>query len=375
MIYLDNAATSWPKPAQVLRSAAGVMEKPFGNPGRGGHRAALAAGRVVNACREAAAELLDGVPERVIFTLNCTDALNMAIRGSLHRGDHVLVTHDAHNAVMRPLAGLEARGEITMSVLRAGADGLIPIESVEEAVTPRTALCILTHASNVTGVVQPVKELAAAAHRFGLPVLVDAAQTAGSLELSNTGADLLAMPGHKGLLGPMGTGILYVGEHVDLRPLREGGTGSASESVHQPLLLPDRYESGTLQMPAIAGLLQGIRFVQANRQAIHEYENYLIDRLRGALGEMPGVLAYGAAEAPHVGVLSFNVEGHESAEVADALDAQGICVRGGLHCAPCMHRWLGTQGTVRASVGPYSTEAEIDALVKAVGKIAGGLAE
>ena len=225
----------------------------------------------------------------------------------------------------------------------------------------------------MTGVVQPVRELAEAAHGFGLPVLVDAAQTAGSLDLHGLGADLLAMPGHKGMLGPMGTGILYVGEEVDLRPLREGGTGSASESVHQPLLLPDRYESGTLQLPALAGLLQGIRFIQTHGTAIHEYESYLIDHLRERLNGIDGVTVYGAADAPHVGVLSFNLEGHESAEVADALDARGICVRGGLHCAPCMHRWLGTQGTVRASVGPFSTEAEIDSLADAVEEMAKGM--
>ena len=372
MIYLDNAATSWPKPPQVLRAATGVMTQPFGNPGRGGHKASLYAGRVVTACREALAGLLGGEPERIVFTLNCTDALNTALRGSLRRGDHVLVTHDAHNAVMRPLAGLERRGEISLSVLRAGEDGLIAPEAIDEAVRPATALCVLTHASNVTGTVQPVRALIAAAHRYGLPVLLDAAQTAGSEDLRGIGADMIAMPGHKGLLGPMGVGVLWLGEHAAPRPLREGGTGSASESVQQPDILPDRYESGTLQLPAIAGLLQGVRFVQANGTAIREYEGYLIDMLRKGFGELPEVTVYGAADAPHVGVLSFNIQGRECAEVADLLDRRGFCLRGGLHCAPCMHRWLGTQGTVRASVGPYSTEAEIKSLIAAVQDIAQG---
>jgi len=375
MIYLDNAATSWPKPPQVLRAAAGVMQQPFGNPGRGGHSASLRAGRVVNACREAAAQYLGVAPERIIFTLNCTDGLNLALRGMLHREDHVLVTHDAHNAVMRPLAGMEARGEITLSVLRAGADGIIPEEALTEAVTPATALCVLTHASNVTGTLQPARELIRAAHGFGLPVLLDAAQTAGAVSLRGLGADMVAMPGHKGLLGPMGTGILYVGEHVSLRPLREGGTGSASESVHQPELLPDRYESGTLQLPAIAGLLQGIRFVQAHGEDIHQYETYLIDQLRQRLEDIPGVTVYGNGAAPHVGVLSFNIQGRESAETADLLNGLGFCLRGGLHCAPCMHRWLGTQGTVRASVGPYSTEAEITRLAEAAAGLAANKAQ
>ena len=369
MIYLDNAATSWPKPPQVIQAAAGVMMQPFGNPGRGGHKASLRAGRVVSACREALAELLNSAPERVIFTLNCTDAINMALRGSLRRGDHVLITHDAHNAVMRPLAGMEARGEISLSVLPAGADGIIAPGAIDAAVRPDTALCVLTHASNVTGTIQPVAQLAAEAHGYGLPVLLDAAQTAGTADISHTGADMIAMPGHKGLLGPMGTGILWLSEHVSPRPLREGGTGSASESVHQPELLPDRYESGTLQMPAIAGLLQGVRFVRAHGPAIHEYETYLSDTLRNALAQMPEVEVYGAAEAPHVGVLSFNLRDRECAETADLLDQKGFCLRGGLHCAPCMHRWLGTQGTVRASVGPFTTEGEIQQLIEAVGQI------
>ena len=370
VIYLDNAATSWPKPESVLRAVMGVQQKPFGNPGRGGHRASLCAGRVVYACREEAARFLGGVPERVIFTLNCTDALNMALRGFLHKGDHVLITHDAHNAVMRPLCGMEKRGEITLSVLRAGADGVIAPEAIDEAVTPATALCVLTHASNVTGTIQDAKGLAEASHRYGVPVLLDAAQTAGTINLADIGADLLAMPGHKGLLGPMGTGILYVGEQMDLRPLREGGTGSSSESVYQPQLLPDRYESGTLALPGLAGLLQGIRFVRQHCAEIHAYEVQLIDELRSGLKNIPGVKVYGDDAVPHGGVLSFNIAGYDSAETADRLDRAGFCLRGGLHCAPSMHHFLGTEGTVRASVGPFSTGREIDLLLAEVEKIA-----
>lgn len=371
MIYLDNAATSWPKPQRVLEAMTGVQQKLFGNPGRGGHQASLRAGRVVYACREEAAKLLGGVPERVIFTLNCTDAIHLALRGFLHRGDHVLITHDAHNAVMRPLCGMEKRGEITLSVLRAGADGIIGAEAIDEAVTPKTALCVLTHASNVTGIVQPAEELVQACHRYGIPVLLDAAQTAGVLPLAGIGADLLAMPGHKGLLGPMGTGILYAGEGVDLRSVREGGTGSSSESVYQPQILPDKYESGTLPLPALAGLLQGIRFVRAHGEDIHQYENQLIDELRAGLVAIPGIMVYGDAQAPHVGVLSFNIQGMDSGEVSDLLDERGFCLRGGLHCAPSMHHYLGTQGTVRASVGPFSTGQEIDLLLENVRQIAG----
>jgi len=370
MIYLDNAATSWPKPDSVLRAAEGVQHKLFGNPGRGGHKASLRAGRVVYACREAAAGLLGGVPERVIFTLNCTDALNLALRGFLHQGDHVLITHDAHNAVMRPLCGMEKRGEISLSVLRAQEDGVIAPGSIAECMTPRTSLCVLTHASNVTGVVQPAQALTEACHRYGVPVLLDAAQTAGVLPLADIGADFMAMPGHKGLLGPMGAGILYVGEGVELRSVREGGTGSSSESVYQPELLPDKYESGTLPLPALAGLLQGIRFVRTYGKEIHAYENQLVDELRAGLEQIRGVTVYGDAQTPHVGVLSFNIEGLDSGEASDLLDARGFCLRGGLHCAPSMHHWLGTHGALRASVGPFSTGQEIDLLIDAVREIA-----
>jgi len=265
---------------------------------------------------------------------------------------------------------MEQRGEITLSVLRAGADGLIAPQAIEEAVTPLTALCVITHASNVTGVMQRAGELVAACHRQGIPVLLDAAQTAGTVDVSATKADMIAMPGHKGLLGPMGTGILYVAEHMDLRPLREGGTGSSSESVYQPRMLPDRYESGTMPLPALAGLLQGLRFVREHAEAIHRYEVQLIDELRAGLERIENVIVYGAQSAPHVGVLSFNIRGRESAETADLLDQAGFCLRGGLHCAPGMHMYLGTEGTVRASVGPFSTGREIDLLIEEVVKIA-----
>ena len=367
MIYLDNAATSYPKPAEVIRAVSGVMEKIGGNPGRGGHAGALAGGRIMEKCRELAAAYAGvSAPERVIFCLNCTDALNMAIRGTLYAGDEVLVSHAEHNAVLRPLMGYHDAGKITVRMLQPDPRGLLSPDTVRAAIGPKTALMVLCHASNVTGLIQPAREIARACHEQGVPLLLDAAQTAGTEDIAAVGADMIAMPGHKGLLGPMGIGILYVGEHVSLRPLREGGTGSASESVHQPELLPDRYESGTLQLPAIAGLLQGARFVRRDRAMIHEYECSLIDRLRQGLESLPGVTVYGRGSVPHVGVLSFNLDGRESGETADLLNQQGYCLRGGLHCAPCMHRWLGTPGTVRASVGPFSTEKEIDGLLAAV---------
>ena len=361
MIYLDNAATSYPKPPEVMQAVAGVMEKIGGNPGRAGHAGALAGGRIIEKCRELAAEYA-GIPEpeRVIFCLNCTDALNMAIRGTLHQGDEVLLSHGEHNAVMRPLMGYHDRGKIRVNLLPPDAEGILQPDTVRKAITGKTALMVLCHASNVTGVIQPAREIAAVCHEMGVPLLLDAAQTAGTEELAAVRADMIAMPGHKGLLGPMGTGLLCLGKQMLPRPFREGGTGSASESMRQPDMLPDRLESGTANLPGIAGLCQGLKFVLKNRQAIREYEHALAGRLRSGLRNMPGVTVYGADAAPRVGVVAFNVRGKESGEVADALSRARIAVRGGLHCAPAMHAWLGTEGAVRASVGPYNTEKEID---------------
>ena len=374
MIYLDNAATSFPKPPEVIRAVSGVMEKIGGNPGRGGHRGALAGGRIMEACREAAARIA-GVtaPERVIFCFNCTDALNMALRGTLHVGDEVLVSHAEHNAVMRPLMGYHDAGKITVRILPPDASGRLAPDTVRAAIGPKTALCVLCHASNVTGIVQPARSIAAACHDFGVPLLLDAAQTAGTEDIAAVGADMIAMPGHKGLLGPMGTGLLCLGEGMLPRPFREGGTGSLSDSLRQPDMLPDRLESGTANLPGIAGLLQGLRFVTRHRAAMAEYEHYLAEKLRTGLGNIPGVTVYGGpADAPRVAVVSFNVADLDSGEVADALNRQHIAVRGGLHCAPSIHAYLGTTGAVRASLGPFNTEKDVDALLLSVQRLRQG---
>ena len=371
MIYLDNAATSFPKPPEVIRAVSGVLEKTGGNPGRAGHEGALAGGKIMESCREAAAEYL-GIrhPEQVIFCLNCTDALNMAIRGTLHEGDEVIVSHAEHNAVMRPLMGYHDAGKITVRILPPDASGRLSPDTVRAAIGPKTALCVLCHASNVTGVIQPAREIAEACHDFGVPLLLDAAQTAGTEDIAAVGADMVAMPGHKGLLGPMGTGLLCLGEGMLPRPFREGGTGSVSESLRQPDLLPDRLESGTANLPGIAGLMQGIRFVLRHRAAIAEYEHALAERMRNGLRNIAGISVYGPpADVPQVAVVSFNVQNLDSGQAADALNRQHIATRGGLHCAPSIHAWLGTQGAVRASLGPFSTEQDVDALLLAVEKM------
>ncbi len=364
MIYLDNAATSFPKPPSVLRAMTEALREYGANPGRGGHKLALQAGRTVEKCREAAAKLLGARPERVVFTRSCTESLNLAIMGILHKGDEVICSHGEHNAVMRPLERFVSRDEITVKLLRPDERGLLSPEVLHRAITSRTGLVIICHASNVTGVVQPVRELGAVCREKGVPLLVDAAQTAGMLEvtLDALNADMIALPGHKGLLGPHGTGLLALREGVDPEPLILGGTGSASESVRQPELLPDRYESGTLNLPGIAGLLAGIEFVAPQRADIHRYEAGLNDRLRRQLAQIPGLRILGAEDAPRVAITSVVPEGGDSAALADALDASGVAVRGGLHCAPAMHSYLGTMrsGAVRFAPGPFNTERDID---------------
>ena len=365
MIYLDNAATSYPKPPQVIRAMAGTLEKLGANPGRGGHHLAVCAGRVVQRCREELAELT-GIrqPERVIFTHSCTESLNLAISGTLHEGDEVLCSHGEHNAVMRLLDRYAAAGQITVRVMPPDETGILQPHTLQRMISPKTALVIICHASNVTGVVQPVGRLGAVCRENGVPLLVDAAQTAGMLDVSLAAlnADMIAMPGHKGLLGPHGTGVLILGEGMEPEPLMCGGTGSASESLRQPDMLPDRYESGTLNLPGIAGLLAGVRFVRAHQAEIHQYEQHLAQRLRSQLEGMDRLTLLGHPDAPKMGMVSFVPKGMDVSALSDDLDHSGVAVRGGLHCAPSIHTWLGTlqSGAVRASVGIYNTEQEID---------------
>lgn len=365
MIYLDNAATSYPKPPQVIRAMAGTLEKLGANPGRSGHRLSLYAGRVVQACREELALLMGSEhPERIIFTKNCTEALNLAICGMLCQGDEVLVSHGEHNAVMRLMDHLAASGQVSVRVLPPDGMGILQPHVLQQSISPRTALVVVCHASNVTGVVQPVARLGAVCHENGVPFLVDAAQTAGVMDVSLGAlhADMVAMPGHKGLQGPHGTGVLALGEGVDPEPLLYGGTGSLSESTAQPDMLPDRYESGTLDLPGIAGLLAGARFVRRHLAEIQEYEDALNQRLRQHLADIPGLTLLGHPDAPRVGITSFVSDAMDVGQIADGLDAAGIAVRAGLHCAPSIHTWLGTlkSGAVRASVGIYNTEQEMD---------------
>ncbi len=370
MIYLDNAATSFPKPPEVLQAVKGVMEKIAGNPGRGGHPGALAGGRILERCREQAAMMLGAEgTENIIFTFNGTDAVNLALKGFLHQGDEVIVSHQEHNAVMRPLMGLQDGGQIRVRMAEPDAKGVLSPESITHQINGKTALVVINHASNVTGCIQPLQPLIAAAHKMGVPVLVDAAQTAGTERLDHLQADMIAMPGHKGLLGPMGTGLLYVASHLDMHPVREGGTGSASESLRQPGMLPDLMESGTHNLPGIAGLCQGMKFVQCFREEIREYERALARRLEEKLRNMAHVQVMGAADVEKAAIVSFNLLGKDPSFVTDTLVKAGFALRGGLHCAPAIHAFHGTKGAVRVSPGLYNTEKEMDALADEVSKI------
>ena len=372
MIYLDNAATSFPKPACVIGAMTQALERCGANPGRAGHALSLGAGRIVEGCREALAQMLEEADAtRVVFAFNTTDALNMAIHGVIRSGDHVVSTLIEHNSILRPLSELSRSGVITLTLVPPEADGRIAPRTIAAAMTPRTRLVAMTHMSNVLGVLQDAAAIGAICRRAGVLFLLDCAQTAGHLPLApeKWGCAMLALPGHKGLLGPHGTGALWVRRDVVLAPMRQGGTGSASESMFQPRMMPDCLESGTLNLPGIAGLHAGVRFALAHREEAHERIRSLCGELRTALKEIPGVEVY---TPPDALLTAFNIRGVGSQEAASRLDGMGIAVRGGLHCAPGVHRFLGTLegGAVRASPGYAGTRQEVRALAAAVRRIA-----
>ena len=374
MMYLDNAATSFPKPACVAQAMTQALEKSGANPGRAGHALALSAGRIVENCREELARMLgEGDATRVAFALNATDALNMAIHGIVRSGDHVVSTLIEHNSILRPLSELSRSGVITLTLVPPAPDGTIEPQAIAAAINRRTRLVAMTHMSNVLGTVQDAAAIGAICARHGVYLLLDCAQTAGHLPLEpeKWGCAMLAMPGHKGLLGPHGTGALWVRRDVALAPIRQGGTGSASQSMFQPRMMPDSLESGTLNLPGIAGLHAGMRFALSHRDAVREHIRALCGYMREELLNIPGVRVY---TRPGALLLTFNVEGISSQEAATLLDARRIAVRGGLHCAPGVHRFLGTleTGAVRVSPGYATTKEEADALLLTVKRVAEG---
>lgn len=374
-IYLDNAATSHPKPESVYLAVMHAMRHIGASPGRGGHRRSLDASRLLFQAREAIASLLS-IPDssRIIFTHSATEALNLALQGVLLPGDHVVTTAMEHNSLLRPLYLLRQRG-VDLTVVPAAGDGLVDPDAVRAALRPNTRMIAAGHVSNVCGAIQPVARLAAIARGAGALFLMDAAQSAGSLPIDVTGlgVDLLAAPGHKGLLGPQGTGFLYVAEGVGIRPLLAGGTGSSSSSEDQPDVLPEGFEAGTHNLPGIAGLLAGVEFVLAQGvEAIGRREREHVAEIARRLAALPALTIHGPSlPAQRSGLLSFTVEGMDASSLAFMLDQRfDIAVRAGLHCAPQAHRSLGTYpaGTVRVSPGWFTTNDEIaifcDAVVK-----------
>jgi len=372
-VYLDHGATSFPKAPGVSAAVTRFLDEEAGNPGRGGHRLTVAASRVIEAAREDVAALLGGDPERTLFGSGATFWLNTVLNSRLGAGDRVVVSALEHNAVMRPLRHLEEGRGVEVAVVEAAAAHGVPTaeEIAARVAEAPTALVVLTHASNVSGAVLPVGEAARAV--APVPIVVDAAQTAGSLQVDfrALGVAALACSGHKGLLGPSGIGLLMLAPDFQIEPLVRGGTGSRSESEEMPEFLPDRLEAGTPNGPGAAGLGAACRWLKERTvEAVAERESLLVRRLAHALSEVPGVELRGwADDHAHIGLLSFTVDGADSGELAAWLDRErGIMLRAGLHCAPAAHRRLGTfaDGTLRVGIGPFNTEADIDALVDAL---------
>lgn len=380
MIYLDNAATSWPKPPEVKAAMVRCLDELGGNPGRSGHRLSIATGRLIDDAREELAALF-GQPDplRVIFTANATMALNLALTGLLRPGQHVITSSLEHNSVMRPLRALEEAG-VAVTVVWAARTGRLDPAAVAAAIQPTTTMIVLTHASNVAGTLLPIAEIGGIARERGLLFLVDAAATAGliPLDLLTHGIDLLAFTGHKTLYGPTGTGGLVLGERVAteaLRPLLRGGTGSRSAEEFQPTFLPDAYESGTLNFVGIAGLLAGVRWLRMRGiEEIRHHQIRTVQLLIDELSALAGVTVYGTRRAElQIGALSFLIEGLSPSDAGFHLDREfGVLCRVGLHCAPVAHQSLGTfpEGTLRFAPGAFTTNAEIGSAVRAVAQLA-----
>ena len=379
-IYFDNAATSWPKPESVY-AAVDHYQREIGAPaGRGGYQAALAAGQLVARARAGVARLIGAnQPEQIVFTSNGTDALNLAIHGILRPGDHVVTTVCEHNSVLRPLRACAENRNVSVTYVSCDNDGLVSAAEVQAALQPNTRLVAVLHGSNVTGAVQPIEKIGQAVRSHPATFLVDAAQTVGHLPLDvqSLQIDLLAAPAHKGLLGPLGTGFLYIHPTVQqqLQPLRQGGTGSSSHEDRQPETLPDKFEAGNLNVPGLAGVAAACDFLQQRSvENIHAETGQLTTALLNGLARLKPVRIYGPpAGISRLSVVSFSVCGYDPQDISNLLDASfQIASRAGLHCAPRLHRALGTEemgGTVRFSLGYANTKAEVESALEAMASI------
>jgi len=376
LIYFDNAATTFPKPNEVYDAIMEAMRDYGANPGRSGHKLALRMGREVYRTRELLAQLFNiPNPMNIIFTSNCTDSLNMVIKGVLKEGDHVITTSMEHNSVLRPLYALKNQG-VEVTIIQADNKGRINTEEIRKSIKDNTKLIVTTHVSNLTGTILPVKEIGKIARDNDIYYLVDAAQSAGvyDINVEEMNIDFLAFPGHKGLLGPQGTGGLYIREGIDVQEMKQGGTGSASHLLEQPHMCPDRYESGTLNGPGIVGLGAGINYIlKKGIKDIREHELELTKHFIEEALKIDNVELYGplniSEQAP---VVAMNIIGLDSSEVSYILDEKyDIATRPGLHCAPLAHKTIGTfeRGVVRFSFGLFNTHEEIEKAIKAIKEI------
>lgn len=385
-IYLDNAATSWPKPEAVYTAVERYMREQGAPAGRSTYREAADVERHVEDTRRRIAQLIGAPsPDRIVFTFNGTDSLNFAIHGTLNPGDHVVTSVVEHNSVLRPLRELELTQGVSVTRVACDQQGIIDPGSIRKALRSDTRLIALVHASNVTGAIQPVAEIGAIACERDLIFLVDAAQTLGHLpiDVNSLGVDLLAAPGHKGLLGPLGTGVLYVAPGVEerLRSVRQGGTGTQSDEDRQPNSLPDKYESGNHNVLGIVGLGAGVEFLQQRGlDDVRRHSEELTSKLINGLKGIDGIRVFGPNDAnAQMGVVSITVRGYDPRELASTLDSvYSIQVRSGIHCAPLMHETLGTAtsgGTLRFSIGVFTTDEEIAVTIDAIKEIAAAAVE
>ena len=380
-IYLDNAATTWPKPESVYEAVDHYLREVGGPNGRSGYREAIEANRIVERARRGVAQLIGAEePKQVIFTSSGTDSLNLAIRGVLRPGDHVVTTVCDHNSVLRPLRALREQGTIEVDYVPCDGAGFVSPDDVRSALRPNTRLVAIVHASNVTGAIQPVEAIGPIVRGHGALFLVDAAQSLGHvpIDVGRLEVDLLAAPGHKGLLGPLGTGVLYIrpGVERELMPLRYGGTGTQSEEDRQPDELPEKYEPGNHNMPGLAGVAAACEFLERESiVAIHAHQAKLTARLLSGLMEVGGVTIHGPqTNANRTSVISMTVHGYDPQELAAVLESsRRIQCRAGLHCAPRMHAALGTAssgGTLRISPGFATTLEVIDDVAAAIQDVA-----
>jgi cysteine desulfurase family protein len=383
-LYLDNAATSFPKPKGVLEAMTRYATELGASGGRGAYHEAVETGAMIGECRHRLNKLLHGQrPEHFVFGLNCSDALNLAIKGLIDpRGkSHAICTHIDHNSILRPLKAMEEYGWLTTTrVPVESSTGLVDPREIRKAIRADTKLIAVTHASNVTGTVQPIRAIGQIAREAGIPFVVDAAQSAGHVPIDVQAdlIDLLAAPGHKGLLGPLGTGFLYIRPGLEkiLRPLKEGGTGSVSEQDRQPEFMPDKYEPGSHNAIGIAGLSEGVKYVAdqtVERLAAHDRE--LVATFIEGISDIKGLISYGPQGVKHrIGVFSVRIDGYEPHELSTILETSyGILTRSGIHCAPLAHEAIGTAalgGTTRLSFGPFVSMQDVQYAADALAEIA-----